>query len=1269
MSLSSLDFEDSDTYDTVALASTITVSHDNMSIAVWVKRENATGNVDTILGKSDLPHHHYLQVTSAGAINYKQYPNTLDTLGNHITDTNWHHIIVTLNGDTNGQIYVDGVARTLQYNQVTADGTFDQIGLRGDSGDGESTAQEMDGLIRDLKFYDYALSADQAASLYSGSYNVTPKYWYKLDEGTGNVSSSGTATNIAGTLSGPAWVNGTLDLDGSLTIAANGTLSAPRGNLDMGHDVDINGTYTHNNGTFHVTDGEGENFIDCNGASFYNFTSSSDVGRVRENLTVENILTIDSHSLAFVQYGNTTLTMGTSTSAGTITGSHYITPYSPALGDVVIQGVSNLFPCVVSSSTDWDWDYNDFTSTNSIELSNIDYQRALTTGGGTTYIKLTGDCEFDAVTVSSGDTLDINGKRAEFSGVLQNSGAIKSTGGGLIIADDNIKHSGSMEGMHDGDVNVIVNGGTAHDWRLGAADGGAPWCRHLLTNGTVQVTDDVGRTDGTQYFNPESIIVGSGTLTNTTDKHYVKDMTIATGGTFTPSHANVVVGLAGDFTTSGGLLGASCLSFPNQDRLVDLGAAFGPADGDDFTIEAWFKCPTSGHSGNQNYIVGKRNGGGNHTVAIFTNNTANVDKITANVNDGSNGFSIYSNSTVNDGKWHHVAFVYDASDKAKLYLDGKLQSEADCTGVGALDFSAITCIGARGTGTSSLTDADYHWIGEIDEVRIWEDVRTETEIRTNMFDETPAGDNLLRHYKLNEGTGSSAADTGSAGVAGTIKDSASAPSAATTDVWAGAGTFTQGTSTLKMTGAGTSLNYLSGEVLGHLLIDNSSGTVTASVLTGTNNLTVSSLKVNDSSASFTAPAGTLTITGKDASNYIIDLDGAFVHSDGTVKIDTSLTGDKLLDIIPSAGAGLYNLIVNEDGSGGAQFNGNSTIVHDLTIEEGVLAYYDSNNSELTVGGDVLIEAGGTLGAAGQTDAYEFGSLTIASGGTYVATSGTTTLTSETSGGYTWRNDGGTFTHNSGTVTTNSSVDTKIKENTFYNLILNQSSSGKFVYWEDTSGNTCTVANDLTITMGRLRGLVASDTVTVTGDVSVAADGTFNHSSVWTGAVNHGSLTIASGGTYSATSGTTTITGGNSGTGYSFQNSGTFTHNNGKVLFEFTATSNWYSQSNEYYDLELKLGNNNYFMFLTDQSGNAIKVLNNLTVSGGLLELYTVDDTFDVYGNTLVTGGIMHANSDQNTNTITHHGVVTMTGGEIRLNDGTTTKMGGFRKLGGTLTVS
>ena len=74
---------------------------------------------------------------------------------------------------------------------------------------------------------------------------------------------------------------------------------------------------------------------------------------------------------------------------------------------------------------------------------------------------------------------------------------------------------------------------------------------------------------------------------------------------------------------------------------------------------------------------------------------------------------------------------------------------------------------------------------------------------------------------------------------------------------------------------------------------------------------------------------------------------------------------------------------------------------------------------LTVTGDVSIESGGVLGQDDSSGAMTFGSLTIASGGTYLATSGTTTITSVESGSGEsrafWNN--GTFTHNNGKVKT------------------------------------------------------------------------------------------------------------------------------------------------------------------------------------------------------------------------------------------------------------
>ena len=371
----------------------------------------------------------------------------------------------------------------------------------------------------------------------------------------------------------------------------------------------------------------------------------------------------------------------------------------------------------------------------------------------------------------------------------------------------------------------------------------------------------------------------------------------------------------------------------------------------------------------------------------------------------------------------------------------------------------------------------------------------------------------------------------------------------------------------------------------------------------------------------TLAGGGHTLTLNDGGDSeIFDHDGTIT---GTLNITITGTTNRLLDLAGSSGS-VNNLTINASSTTFTlSGTGTHTVAGDLTLTAGTLDT-GSTGIPMTVTGDVSVASGGTLDIdAASSDAnYSFGSLTINSGGEVQAPShGTITLTSETSGGYTWRNNGGTFTHNNGTVTTNSSVDTKIRENTFYNLRINQSSSGKFVYWEDTSGNTCTVANDLTITTGRLRGLVASDTVTVTGDVLVNANGTFNHTSVWTGSINHGSLTINSGGTYNATSGTTTILG--SSGGFALLDEGTFTHNGGTVKIDFE-TSNLNSSTRIHQNGAKKLNNVEIEMNRTTDevtwsvaSGTSQGIAGNLTLTKGESYLYSLAHDFDVDGNFLV----------------------------------------------------
>ena len=460
-----------------------------------------------------------------------------------ITLNQWIHITGTYSapagggaGATDGvKLYIDGVLVS-SADYEGNEGSYDAMeNLTADVQIGRLDNTYANGEIRDVRIYDYELSADQASSLYSGSYNATPKYWWKLDEGhttegtvdaSGAFEDSGTGTDADGTgtnLDADSCQNGTLDLDSSLTIGGNNSatsnsdwdrsirayLSAPRGELTIHGNLSNYGSFIHNNGLVKhtlsaavqdISNGRPIRFYDYRsvvnttwrGNRAYNYSQldmggnlAADVTTVvmdgTENLEVGDYLRIvttagDYEWIRVIEVTNATtievergklgypsaacsnnanmallpvckfegtytnpvsttdkitgatqsaadqevpciLEFGTETTQGTFEnlGTFRFAENTSGANEgsnVGLGGANSLYPMIMKSNgTDIDWgDDADFDGVPIwIMLWNLDYQIACSIGGTNNLaVKLVGDCEFDALTVEAGVTLDIN---------------------------------------------------------------------------------------------------------------------------------------------------------------------------------------------------------------------------------------------------------------------------------------------------------------------------------------------------------------------------------------------------------------------------------------------------------------------------------------------------------------------------------------------------------------------------------------------------------------------------------------------------------------------------------------------------------------------------------------------------------------------------------------------------------------------------------------------------------------------------------------------
>lgn len=154
------------------------------------------------------------------------------------------------------------------------------------------------------------------------------------------------------------------------------------------------------------------------------------------------------------------------------------------------------------------------------------------------------------------------------------------------------------------------------------------------------------------------------------------------------------------------------------------------------TVEAWIRTP---YQSNQEVVT---DWGSMSTGQRFTLNLIN-----GRIRTEIGGQGVTGNILIADQQWHHVAVTFDnsATLKYKLYVDGSLDTAYNLNVSINTSSSTNMRIGVRMDGANYFT-------GNIDEVRVWNYARTESEIDStkNMeFCAKPSG--LVAYYKLNQG--------------------------------------------------------------------------------------------------------------------------------------------------------------------------------------------------------------------------------------------------------------------------------------------------------------------------------------------------------------------------------------------------------------------------------------------------------------------------------------------------------------------------------------
>tara|TARA_X000001382_G_scaffold37118_1_gene24566 strand:+ start:759 stop:3539 length:2781 start_codon:yes stop_codon:yes gene_type:complete len=228
-----------------------------------------------------------------------------------------------------------------------------------------------------------------------------------------------------------------------------------------------------------------------------------------------------------------------------------------------------------------------------------------------------------------------------------------------------------------------------------------------------------------------------------------------------PKRSNVSENWLFDFTAEN----SHCLNFDGTNDYISWGDIFdGPFV--NFTVEFWILA-----DGNADATIFSLNSTDSssseseNVTVIFRKLTSGEWRLFYEYDTGNNMQVDTNGVNMPDDEWHHIAVVRDNADnKARFYLDGVLAETENVANdpTGGDSDNQVLYVGRNTAGTN-------HFDGKLAHVRFWNVARSATQIKysyNHVVDSSATG--LIGYWKLDEGHGTSVADSSSNNNTGTV---------------------------------------------------------------------------------------------------------------------------------------------------------------------------------------------------------------------------------------------------------------------------------------------------------------------------------------------------------------------------------------------------------------------------------------------------------------------------------------------------------------------